>query len=560
MLAVVKAKAGWVGFSLIAMVLQLLVVLGNHAVAQDQRKGGPTPSPAGAEVYFVNLKDGATVTSKFFVIFGLDRMGVAPAGADRKDSGHHHLLIDTDLPPLDQPIPSDFNHLHFGAGQTEANVTLRPGDHTLQLLLADKDHIPHSPPVMSPRIKIHVVSEMLTSPSPPVATSPPPPVGQSLTPSRPGAEVYFFDLQDGATVQRRFRVRFGLKDMGIAPAGSDRENSGHHHLLIDADLPPLDQPVPNDFNHRHFGNGETETTLTLSPGEHTLQLLLADGNHVPHSPPVMSARIRVRVVENVATPTPGTTPTPGATSSPTTSPESAPAHDHAPVRVPAPGIDTAASPPPASAQPPSASVPTPGPPDVSPRTTSRTVDRKPSPRGAEAHFIGIENRDRIPSTVILRFGVDNMDIRPAGSPKRNSGHYHLLIDRKLPSLDKPIPEDSNHLDFPDGETRAKITLTPGEHTLQLLLGDDTHMPHDPPVMSEPLTVIVAEPRNRDDRNRRNRNRDDVSRRDSSSRGSSRSGSDRYDRGYGPDRYGPYRYRPYGYDSPGPFRFGRGLRF
>ena len=85
-------------------------------------------------------------------------MGVAPAGSDRANSGHHHLLIDTELPPLDKPIPNDFNHLHFGTGQTEAEVTLKPGPHTLQLLLGDKDHIPHNPPVMSPRIKV-VVAE-----------------------------------------------------------------------------------------------------------------------------------------------------------------------------------------------------------------------------------------------------------------------------------------------------------------------------------------------------------------------------------------------------------------
>jgi len=82
---------------------------------------------------------------------------------DRPNSGHHHLLIDTDLPPLNEPIPNDFNHLHFGAGQTEAQVTLKPGPHTLQLLLGDKDHIPHSPPVMSPRIRV-IASDATTSP------------------------------------------------------------------------------------------------------------------------------------------------------------------------------------------------------------------------------------------------------------------------------------------------------------------------------------------------------------------------------------------------------------
>ena len=128
------------------------------ALAEEKRTGGPTPSPEGAEVYFSDLKDGATIPPKATIRFGLKEMGVAPAGSDRPNSGHHHLLIDTELPPLDKPIPNDFNHLHFGTGQTEAQVTLKPGPHTLQLLLGDKDHIPHNPPVMSARIRV-VVAE-----------------------------------------------------------------------------------------------------------------------------------------------------------------------------------------------------------------------------------------------------------------------------------------------------------------------------------------------------------------------------------------------------------------
>ena len=105
------------------------------ALAQEKPTGGPTPSAPGAEVYFSDLKDGATIPPKATIRFGLKEMGVAPAGSDRANSGHHHLLVDTELPPLDKPIPNDFNHLHFGTGQTEAEVTLKPGPHTLQLLL-----------------------------------------------------------------------------------------------------------------------------------------------------------------------------------------------------------------------------------------------------------------------------------------------------------------------------------------------------------------------------------------------------------------------------------------
>lgn len=116
------------------------------------------------------------------------------------------------------------------------------------------------------------------------------------TPSAPGAEVYFISPLDGQTVHNPVTVRFGLRGMGVAPAGVAQANTGHHHLLIDvAELPAPGQPVPADEQHRHFGGGQTETTLELSPGVHTLQLLLADQAHVPHQPPVVSQRITIQV-------------------------------------------------------------------------------------------------------------------------------------------------------------------------------------------------------------------------------------------------------------------------
>jgi hypothetical protein len=117
-----------------------------------------TASPAGAKVYIINLKDGAEVTSPFLVQFGLSGMGVAPAGVEKPNTGHHHLIIDTKLTDeqMKAPIPADDTHKHFGGGQTEAMVTLPPGKHTLQLVLGDWSHIPHNPPVMSEPITITV--------------------------------------------------------------------------------------------------------------------------------------------------------------------------------------------------------------------------------------------------------------------------------------------------------------------------------------------------------------------------------------------------------------------
>jgi hypothetical protein len=117
-----------------------------------------TPSPAGAQVYIINLKNGDAVTSPFKVQFGLTGMGVAPAGVEKPNTGHHHLIIDATLSgdELKAPIASDAKHMHFGAGQTEAMITLPPGQHTLQLVLGDWSHIPHAPPVMSTPISITV--------------------------------------------------------------------------------------------------------------------------------------------------------------------------------------------------------------------------------------------------------------------------------------------------------------------------------------------------------------------------------------------------------------------
>ena len=116
------------------------------------------------------------------------------------------------------------------------------------------------------------------------------------TPSPAGAEVYIVSPKDGARVKGPVTVVFGLKGMGIAPAGIKFDNTGHHHLIVDADAPAdLSLPLPADEHNIHFGKGQTETTLTLTPGKHTLMLLLADSLHTPHEPAVISKKITITV-------------------------------------------------------------------------------------------------------------------------------------------------------------------------------------------------------------------------------------------------------------------------
>jgi len=110
-----------------------------------------------------------------------------------------------------------------------------------------------------------------------------------------GARVYFISPQHGDTVHSPVTVRFGLNGMGVAPAGIEMVNTGHHHLIVDAPLPKLTATIPTDAHHLHFGGGQTETELTLAPGTHTLQLLLGDHLHIPHTPPVVSEQITITV-------------------------------------------------------------------------------------------------------------------------------------------------------------------------------------------------------------------------------------------------------------------------
>ena len=127
-----------------------------EAVAESAAALALTPSPEGARVFFISPANGDAASNPIHIEFGIEGMAVVKAGDNQTDSGHHHLLIDTDLPDLGLPVPADANHVHFGDGSTSTQITLEPGEHTLRLLLADHRHIPHDPPVFSDPITITV--------------------------------------------------------------------------------------------------------------------------------------------------------------------------------------------------------------------------------------------------------------------------------------------------------------------------------------------------------------------------------------------------------------------
>ncbi len=134
--------------------------------------------------------------------------------------------------------------------------------------------------------------------APAAAPAAPPPAPAMLTrkPAPAGAMAYLIEPADGTSVTSPVRVVFGLKGIGVAPAGVDRNDAGHHHLLVDTGMPAdLGVPIPNDDLNRHFGGGQTEVELTLAPGRHTLQMLLGDHLHIPHDPPIASSVVTIEV-------------------------------------------------------------------------------------------------------------------------------------------------------------------------------------------------------------------------------------------------------------------------
>ncbi len=132
----------------------LFVISAPFTVLAEEAAG--TPSPPGAKVFIIEPKDGAAVSSPVAIKFGIEGMDIAPAGTEKANSGHHHLIVDGAVADMKSAIPADANHVHFGKGQTEATVELKPGEHTLQLVLGDHNHVPHNPPVVSAIIKITV--------------------------------------------------------------------------------------------------------------------------------------------------------------------------------------------------------------------------------------------------------------------------------------------------------------------------------------------------------------------------------------------------------------------
>ncbi len=247
-------------FSMLWTVAAVTLSLGVLAACGSDPAGGAS---------FVEPRDAAEVKSPFRVRMAVQGITVEPAGEVREGYGHHHIVIDADLPPLDKPVRSDSQHRHFGKGQTEAVLDLAPGEHTLRLLFAKGDHVPYDAAITD-TVTVTVTERQ---------------------------RAYFIEPQDGAEVSSPVTVMMGAEGVTVESAANGvNEGTGHHHIILDADLPPGDQPIPSDDQHRHFGGGQIETSLELPPGEHSLRLLFAQGNHMPYDP-LITDTVKITVVE-----------------------------------------------------------------------------------------------------------------------------------------------------------------------------------------------------------------------------------------------------------------------
>ena len=234
----------------------------------------PAATPAGARVMFVTPQNGSTVFPEVAVAMGVEGMAIRPAGEDinERTSGHHHVLIDQpDGLAEGTVVPTTDKSIHYGKGQTTAYVKVPEGEHTLTLQFADGAHRSYGPKLSS-TVKVTVV------------------------PATGERKVSFIEPQDGAKVKSPIKIKMGLEGMKIRPAGEDPldKTTGHHHIIIDGGPMPIGTIVPANEKHIHYGKGQTEAEITLSPGKHTLTLQLADGLHASYGEK-LSATITVEV-------------------------------------------------------------------------------------------------------------------------------------------------------------------------------------------------------------------------------------------------------------------------
>ncbi|MCY3991028.1 MAG: DUF4399 domain-containing protein [Caldilineaceae bacterium] len=470
-----------------------------EAPAQEEAEQGETVQP---EVFFRQPTTAAIVPPTFVVKMGAVGVTVDPSGEVLSGSGHMHILVDTEFIPAGEIIPTDEQHLHFGDGSLDAELTLTPGEHTLHLQFADGAHTALEGDEYRDTIIVFVEEDAAEQ------------------------SVAFFDPLDGTTVSSPFEVLMTATGLVVEPSGEVNEDAGHFHILVDTDFVAAGEVIPTDEVHLHYGKGQTAVSLELEPGEHTLRLQFADGLHTALEGDQYTDTITVIVVAGDESPSVRfEQPADGAT---VTSPfevvmaatgltvelsgevNEGAGHFHI-------LVDT-------DFTPVGEVIPT----DeqnlhYGQGQTTATLELEPGEHTLRLQFadglhtalegdqytdtitVNVVAGDESPSvrfeqpadgaTVTSPFEVvmaaTGLTVEPSGEVNEGAGHFHILVDTDFTPVGEVIPTDEQNLHYGQGQTTATLELEPGEHTLRLQFADGLHTALEGDQFTDTITVIVV---------------------------------------------------------------------
>ncbi len=454
-------------------------------------------------VYFRQPTTNAIVPPTFKVKMGAEGLVIEPSGEVRAGAGHMHILVDTGFIPPGSVIPSDDQHIHFGDGALEAELSLSPGEHTLYLQFTDGAHTGLEGDQYRDMIIVFVEEDA------------------------PAQSVAFFEPLDGATVSSPVQVVMAATGLVVEPSGELNDGAGHFHILVNTDFVPTGEIIPTDEQNRHYGKGQTTASLELPPGEHTLRLQFADGAHTALEGDAYRDTITIIVAEGaqepsvrfagladgatVSSPFEVTMEATGLVVEPSGEINEGAGHFH--ILVDTPFVDAGAV------------IPT----DEAhlhygQGQTTASLDLPPGEHtlrlqfadGAHIALEGDAYRDTV--TVIVAEGAQTPSVRfagltdgaivtspfevgmeatglvvvPSGEINEGAGHFHILVDTPFVDAGVIIPTDDAHLHYGKGQTTASLNLPPGEHTLRLQFADGAHTALEGEAYRDTVTVIVAE--------------------------------------------------------------------
>lgn len=235
-----------------------LITADSASTVQPPAQPTPAPAPTAPSVRFASPANGATVSPSVAIVMAASGLVVEPAGEIHEGAGHFHILVDTDFVPAGEVIITDKQHLHFGKGQYTTTLELPPGEHVLRLQFANGAHIALEGEAYQDEITVNVAESSNSS----------------------SAGVRFVTPSDGATVPPTVTVVMTATGLTVEPAGEIHDNAGHFHILVDTDFVPAGEVIITDKQHLHYGKAQTQATLALTPGKHTLRLQFANGAHI----------------------------------------------------------------------------------------------------------------------------------------------------------------------------------------------------------------------------------------------------------------------------------------